>query len=100
MRAARAAYVVKTSNMKFSSRRLADYLKPVHQKACRTCSTIAHKMRAARAAWLFFFVQPIISLIRGVVVAVAVVILNSLFYRPELLEASLAITRVNYHGNV
>ena len=39
----RAAYVIRTSNMKFSSRRLADYVEPVHQKACRTCSTIAPK---------------------------------------------------------
>ena len=31
---------VRTSNMKISRRRLADYVKTLHQKACRTCSTI------------------------------------------------------------
>ena len=39
----------------------ADYDKKLHQKACRTCSTI------------FFFIEPIKSLICGVVVDVAVV---------------------------
>ena len=47
----RACVVVKTSNMKISRRRLADYVKTLHQKACRTCSTI------------IFFIQPIKSLI-------------------------------------
>ena len=36
----RASVVVLTSNMKISRRRLADYLKNLHQKACCTCSTI------------------------------------------------------------
>ena len=36
----RARIVVRTSNMKISRRRLADYVKTLHQKACRTCSTI------------------------------------------------------------
>ena len=36
----RAPVVDRTSNMKFSRRRLADYVKTLHQKACRTCSTI------------------------------------------------------------
>ena len=35
-----ARVVVRTSNMKFSSRRLAGYIKTLLQKACRTCSTI------------------------------------------------------------
>ena len=36
----RAPVVVRTSNMKISRRRLADYVKTLHQKAWRTCSTI------------------------------------------------------------
>ena len=36
----RACVVVRTSNMKISRRRLADYVQTLHQKACRTCSTI------------------------------------------------------------
>ena len=36
----RVRVVIKTSNMKISRRRLADYVKTLHQKACRTCSTI------------------------------------------------------------
>ena len=36
----RARVVVITSNKKISRRRLADYVKTLHQKACRTCSTI------------------------------------------------------------
>ena len=36
----RARVVVRTSKMKISRRRLADYVKKLHQKACRTCSTI------------------------------------------------------------
>ena len=32
--------VARTSKMKISCRRLADYVKKFHQKACRTCSTI------------------------------------------------------------
>ena len=36
----RACVVVRTSKMKTSPRRLADYVKRLHQKACRTCSTI------------------------------------------------------------
>ena len=52
----RARVVVRTSNMKISRCRLADYVKTLHQK------------RAARAARLVFFVQPIKLLIYGVVV--------------------------------
>ena len=36
----RARVVVKTSNMKISRRRLADCVKKLQQKACRTCRTI------------------------------------------------------------
>ena len=36
----RARVVVRTSKMKISCRRAADYVKKLHQKACRTCSTI------------------------------------------------------------
>jgi len=36
----RARVVVRTSNMKISRRRLADYVKTLHQKARCTCSTI------------------------------------------------------------
>ena len=36
----RARVVVRTSNLKISRRRLAEYVKTLHQKACRTCSTI------------------------------------------------------------
>ena len=36
----RARVVVNTSNVKISRCRLADYVKTLHQKACRTCSTI------------------------------------------------------------
>ena len=35
-----ARVVVRTSNMKILRRRLADYVKTLHQKACCTCSTI------------------------------------------------------------
>ena len=35
-----ARVVARTSNMKISRRRLADYVKILHQKACGTCSTI------------------------------------------------------------
>ena len=58
----RARVVVRTSNMKISPRRSADYVKKLHQK------------RAARAARLFFFIQPIKSLICGAVFAIAAVI--------------------------
>ena len=51
----------RNSNMKISRRRLADCVKTLHKK------------RAARAARLFFFIQPMKSLICGVVVDVAVV---------------------------
>ena len=57
-----APVVVRTSNMKISRRPLADYVK--------NCT----KNRAARAARLFFLIQPIKSLICGVVEVVAVVI--------------------------
>ena len=56
----RAGVVVRTSNMKISRRRLADTLK------------IRTKKRAVRAARLFFLIQPIKSLICGVVVAVVI----------------------------
>ena len=36
----RARVVVRNSNMKISRRRLPDYAKTLHQKACSTCSTI------------------------------------------------------------
>ena len=36
----RAPVVVRTSNMKIPRCRLANYVKTLHQKACRTCSTI------------------------------------------------------------
>ena len=61
----RARVVVRTSNMKRSRRRLADYVKTLHKK------------RAARAARLFFFIQPIKSLICGVVVDVDVAVVKS-----------------------
>ena len=57
----RARAVVRTSTMKISRRRLADFVKTLHQK------------RAARAARFFLFIQLIKSLICGVVVDVAVV---------------------------
>ena len=58
----RAPVVVRTSNRKISRRPLADY-----DKNCT-------KNRAARAARLCFLIQPIKSLICGVVEVVAVVI--------------------------
>ena len=57
-----APVVVRTSTMKISRSPLADYVK--------NCT----KNRAARAARLFFLIQPIKSLICGVVEVVAVVI--------------------------
>ena len=36
----RAPVVVRTLNMKISRLRLLDYIKTLHQKACRTCSMI------------------------------------------------------------
>ena len=60
----RARVVVRTSNMKISRRPLADYVKTLHQKACST---------------IISFIQPIKSLICGVVVdACRRQILNSL----------------------
>ena len=56
----RVCVVVKISNMKISRRPLADYVKHCTKK------------RATRAARLFFLVQPIKSLIYGVVVAVVI----------------------------
>ena len=50
--------VVRTSNMKISHRRLADDVKTLHQN---------------HAARFFFFIQPIKSVIRGVVVDIAFV---------------------------
>ena len=58
----RARVVVRTLKMKISRRRLADYVKKLHQK------------HAARAARLFSLIQPIKSLICGFVVVVAVAI--------------------------
>ena len=55
--------VIRTSNLKISRRRLADYVKKLHQEACRTCSTI-----------IFFFIPPIMFLICDAVVAVVVVV--------------------------
>jgi len=55
--------VLRTSNLKTSRRRLVDYVKKLHQKACRTCT-----------ARLFFLIQPIKSFICGVGVVVAVAI--------------------------
>ena len=55
----RACVVVRTSNMKNLCRRLADYVK-------KNCT----KKRAARAARLFFLIQPFKLLICGVIVAV------------------------------
>ena len=59
---AQACVVVRTSNMKISRRRLADYVKKLHQK------------RAARVARLFFHIQPIKSLVCGVDVGVGVAV--------------------------
>ena len=61
-----ARVVVRTSNMKISCRSLADYVKK--------CS----KKPAAHAARFFFLIQPMKSLICGVVAAVALVILKLL----------------------
>jgi len=58
----RVRVVVRTSKMKISRRHLVDYVK--------NCT----KKRAARAARLFFRIQPITSLICEVDVALAVVI--------------------------
>ena len=58
----RSRVVDRTSNMIISRRRLADYAKKLYQK------------HATRAARLFFLIQPIKSLICGVVFAVNVVI--------------------------
>ena len=58
----RTRVVDRTSNMKISRCRLADYVKTLHQEK-----------RATRAARLFFFIQPIKSLICGVFVHIAVV---------------------------
>ena len=44
----RARVVVRSSNMKISRRRLADYVKNLHQKACRTCSTTIFPYSANR----------------------------------------------------
>ena len=52
--------VVKTLNLEISRCHLADYVRI--------------KVRAARAARLFFFIQPIRSLFSGVVISVAVVL--------------------------
>ena len=58
----RTRVVVGVLNMQISRRHLTDYVK--------NCT----KKRAVRAARLFFLIQPIKSLICGVVFAVAVVI--------------------------
>ena len=52
----RASVVVRTSNTKILRLRLAYYVKTMYKK------------RAARAAPLFFFIQPMKSLVSGVVV--------------------------------
>ena len=57
--------IVKTLILEISRRHLADY---------RTASNNSTKVRAARVARLFFFIQPIRSLFSGVVVAVAVAV--------------------------
>ena len=56
---------VRTSNMKISPRRLADYVKELHQRACRKCSmiTFPHSIN-----------QSITSLICDVVVDTAVTV--------------------------
>ena len=59
--AASIAALSSTSNMKVSCRRLADNVKTLHQKACRTCTTI------------IFLYSTNYSLICGIVVDVAVV---------------------------
>ena len=61
----RARIVVRTSKMKISRLHLADYVK--------NCT----KKRGARAARLFFLIQPIKSFICGVVVDVAVAVVIS-----------------------
>ena len=66
----RASVVFRTSNMKISRSHLEDYGKIVIWK---TMAKHCTKKRAARAARLFFFIQPIKSLTCGVVVDVAVV---------------------------
>jgi len=66
----RARVVVRTSNMKISRRRLADYAKTLHQEKI-SFSLDCTKKRAARAARLFFFIQPSKSLICSVVVDAA-----------------------------
>ena len=58
--------VVETLNFEISRRRLADYVKK-----------LPLKKRAARAARLFFFIQPIKSLICGVVIDVNVAVVKS-----------------------
>jgi len=62
----RARVVVRTSKLKIPRRRLADYVK--------NCT----KKRLALAARLFFLIQPITSLICGVVVTVAFVVSSTL----------------------
>ena len=62
----RARVVVRSSKLKIPRRCLADYVK--------NCT----KKRPARAARSFFLIQPITSLICGVVVAVACVVSSTL----------------------
>ena len=54
-----ARVVIRTSNVKISRHRLAEYVKALHQKACRTI--------------VFLIIQPIKSIICGIVVDFAVV---------------------------
>ena len=61
----RAHVVVKTLNLEISRCHLADYVMTSENRT---------KVRAARAARLFFLIQPIRSLFSGVVVAFAVVL--------------------------
>ena len=51
----RARVVVRTSNMKISRRRLADYVKTLHQKECCTCSIIIflHSTNQVIDLWSF-----------------------------------------------
>ena len=60
--------VVKTLNLEISRCHLAEYV--IWQNTSKNCT----KVRAARAARLFFLIQPIRSLFSGVVVAFAVVL--------------------------
>ena len=49
----RAHVVLRTSKMEVSRLRLADYVKNLHQKACRTCSTIIFPQSTNQITHLF-----------------------------------------------